>query len=402
MARKRRATPSPTNNLPVPTRGRIAPLPLSYGDFLKDLKERIRGAQVKAALAVNRELLELYWHIGRGIVERQQTEGWGNAVIDRLAKDLQAAFPGMAGFSRANVYRLRAFYLAYAGTGEIVSQPARQIDLALPPEPMASLPWFHNVLIIEKVKDEAERLWYARKALEHGWSRSILDHQIDTDLYRRQGKAVTNFARTLPAPQSELAEQILKDPYNFDFLTLGEDAHERALERGLLEHIRQFLLELGVGFAFVGSQVHLEVAGEDYYLDLLFYHLRLRCFLVIDLKTRAFQPEFAGKINFYLSAVDDLMRHTDDKPSIGLILCRTSNEVVAEYALRDLNKPVGVSSYLTRLVETLPQELQGSLPTVAELEAELRAAQRVPAPAPRRRGKPRKETGTRRPSAHQT
>ncbi len=381
--RRRRLPSSPPANLPVPTRGRTAPLPQGYDAFLKDLKERIRAAQIKAALAVNRELLELYWHIGQSIVERQQTEGWGNSVIDRLGKDLLKAFPGLEGFSRTNVYRMRAFYLAYRDLAAIVPQAVGQLDQGQVPAPLANLPWGHNALLIEKLKDTEERLWYARKTVEHGWSRSILDHQIDTDLYRRQGKAVTNFSRTLPAPQAELAEQILKDPYNFDFLTLGDDAHERSLERGLLEHIRRFLLELGVGFAFVGSQVHLEIGGDDFYLELLFYHLRLRCFLVIDLKTRAFQPEFAGKMNFYLSAVDDLLRHPDDEPSIGLILCKTNNQVVAEYALRDVKKPVGVSSYLTRLVETLPQELQSSLPTVAELEEELRKVKVVPTPADR-------------------
>lgn len=272
---------------------------------------------------------------------------------------------------------MRSFYLAYTDVDQIVSQPARQFGAPVPPEPMASLPWFHNVLIIETLKDPVERSWYAHKTLEHGWSRAILDHQIDTDLYHRQGKAVTNFERTLPPPQSDLAQQILKDPYNFDFLTLGDDAHERHLQQGLLEHIRQFLLELGVGFAFVGSNVHLEVGGEDFYLDLLFYHLKLRAFLVIDLKNRPFQPEFAGKMNFYLSAVDDLLRHPEDKPSIGLILCKSGNHAVAEYALRDIAKPVGVSNYVTRLVETLPLELQSSLPTVADLEAELKAVEDI-------------------------
>jgi predicted nuclease of restriction endonuclease-like (RecB) superfamily len=360
-------------------------VPAGYDAFLKDLKERIRTAQLSAALAVNREVLALYWHIGQQIVARQQAEGWGNAVIDRLGKDLQAAFPGVSGFSRPNVYRMRAFYRAYAGT--IVSQPARQIDLTVPPEPMASLPWFHNVLLIEKLKDPAERLWYAHKALEHGWTRAILDHQVDSGLYRRQGKAVTNFTRTLPPPQSDLAQQVLKDPYTFDFLTMADDAHERAVQQGLLAHIRQFLLELGAGFAFVGENVHLEVGGEDFYLDLLFYHLKLRAFLVIDLKVRPFQPEFAGKMNFDLSAVDDRLRHPDDKPSIGLILCKTSNQTVAEYALRDIAKPVGVSSYVTRLVESLPAELQTSLPTVAELEAELKAAPEAPKPRQGRKKK---------------
>ncbi|HLN32471.1 MAG TPA: PDDEXK nuclease domain-containing protein [Gemmataceae bacterium] len=383
MAQKRSTPPD------KPGRGRSLPVPHGYADFLRDLKERIRNAQIKAALSVNHELLALYWHIGKNIVERQQTEGWGTAVIDRLGKDLQAAFPGISGFSRPNVYRMRAFYLAHAGAGQVVSQAARQSE-AGPPEPMASLPWFHNVILIEKIKDPAERVWYARKCLEHGWSRPVLDHHIDTGLYLRQGKALTNFERTLPPPHSDLARDILKNPYNFDFLTLADDAQERELERGLLEHIRDFLLELGVGFAFVGSQVHLEIGGNDFYIDLLFYHLKLRAYIVIDIKMISFQPEFAGKINFYLSVVDDLLRHPDDKPSIGLILCKAGNQVVAEYALRDIAKPVGVSNYVTKLTETLPSHLQSSLPTVADLEAELRAVKNAaetkePPKRPRRR-----------------
>jgi predicted nuclease of restriction endonuclease-like (RecB) superfamily len=225
------------------------------------------------------------------------------------------------------------------------------------------------VRILDAVSDAAEREWYVRQTIEHGWSRNVLVHQIESGLYSRQGKAVTNFQRTLPAPQSELARQLLKDPYAFDFLTLGEDLVERDLERGLLDHIRQFLLELGVGFAFVGSQYHLEVGGQDFYLDLLFYHLRLRCFVVIDLKVSEFQPEFAGKMNFYLSAVDEQLRHKDDQPSIGIILCKTKNKVIVEYSLRDANKPMGVSTY--QLTESLPKRLKESLPTVEELEAEL-------------------------------
>jgi predicted nuclease of restriction endonuclease-like (RecB) superfamily len=368
----------------APLTGAALSLPAGYDAFLKDLKERIRGSQLKAAVAVNRELIELYWHIGQQITERQERERWGAAVIDRLGKDLLAAFPGVSGFSRTNVYRMRAFYVAYRDARAIVPQPVGQTAPGPVPPPLAALPWGHNVLLIEKLKDPAERLWYARQAIEHGWSRAVLDHQIDGGLYRRQGKAVTNFTRTLPPLQSELAGQALKDPYHFDFLMLAEDAREREVQKGLLAHIRQFLLELGAGFAFVGENVHLEVGGDDFYLDLLFYHLKLRAFLVIDLKVRPFEPEFAGKMNFYLSAVDDLLRHPDDRPSIGLILCKAGNQTVAEYALRDIAKPVGVSSYVTRLVESLPANLRGSLPTVAELEAELQAAQESPKPRRRR------------------
>jgi predicted nuclease of restriction endonuclease-like (RecB) superfamily len=327
-----------------------------YEEFLKDLKERIRGAQVRAALAVNRELVSLYWNVGRDILERQRQLGWGAKVIDRMAADLRRAFPGLKGFSSRNLKYMRAIAEAYPD-----EQFVQQV--------VAQIPWGHNLRILDAITDSAEREWYMRQTVEHGWSRNVLVHQIESSLYKRQGQALTNFTRSLPSPQSELAQQILKDPYNFDFLTIGEDAHERDLERGLLEHIRRFLLELGVGFAFVGSQYHLEVGGDDFYLDLLFYHLRLRCFVVIDLKISEFQPEFAGKMNFYLSAVDDTLRHPDDQPSIGIILCKTKNRVIVEYALRGTQKPIGVSTY--QLTESLPKQLKGSLPTVEELEAEL-------------------------------
>ena len=239
------------------------------------------------------------------------------------------------------------------------------------PKPVAEIPWGHNLVLLAKLKPPLLRLWYARKAVEHGWSRAVLTHHIESQLHKREGKAVTNFQHTLPPPQSDLADQTLKDPYNFDFLTLRSDAHERDLEKGLLDHIQKFLLELGVGFAFVGRQYHMEISGQDYYLDLLFYHLRLRCYVVIDLKMKTFEPEFAGKMNFYLSAVDDQLRHADDKPSIGLLLCKERDHLTVEYALRDLKKPIGVAQWQTKLVESLPKNLKGNLPTVAEIEAEL-------------------------------
>lgn len=284
--------------------------PEGYDDFLRDLKRRIREAQGRAALAVNRELVLLYWEVGRDILGRQQQQGWGARVIDRLAADLHHAFPEMRGFSPRNLKYMRAFAEAWPDE-PIVQQVAAQ------------LPWFHHCVLLDKVKVPAEREWYVRQTIQQGWSRNVLVHQIESGIYHRQGKAHSNFDRTLPAPQSELAQQILKDPYNFDFLTLGSDAHERELERGLLEHVNAFLLELGVGFAFVGNQYPIKVGGEDFRLDLLFYHLRLRCYVVIDLKMSDFRPEFAGKMNFYLSAADDLLRHPDDQPSIGIILCKT-------------------------------------------------------------------------------
>jgi predicted nuclease of restriction endonuclease-like (RecB) superfamily len=330
-------------------------LPDRYHAFLQELKERIRSAQVRASLSVNRELLLLYWSIGRDLLARQQSEGWGARVIDRLAQDLLQAFPGMTGFGARNLKYMRAFAEAYPD-----EQFVQQV--------VAQLPWGHNVRILEMVKAPEQREWYIRQAVESGWTRNVLVHQIESDLHQRKGQAVTNFQRTLPAPQSELAQELLKDPYNFDFLTLGPEMLERDLERGLIEHLRDFILELGKGFAFVGNQYHLEIGGQDYFIDLLFYHLHLRCYVVIDLKIEEFRPEFAGKMNFYLSAMDD-RRHANDAPSIGLILCKEKNRIVVEYALRDTGKPMGVAQY--RLVESLPERLQSELPTNDELAREM-------------------------------
>jgi len=330
--------------------------PEGYQSLLVDLKERIRAAQVRAALSVNRELIALYWQIGRLIVARQEEYGWGTQVIDRLAADLRQSFPDMKGFSTRNLRYMRAFAATYPDM-DVVQQVA------------ARLPWGHTMRLLDTVKDPSERVWYMGQAVERGWSRDMMMRQIESDLYRRQGQAQTNFTRTLPATQSDLARQVLKDPYNFDFLSLGDDALERDLERGLLTHIRAFLLELGVGFAFVGNQYRLEVDGQEYFIDLLFYHYRLRAFVVIDLKMFDFQPEYAGKMNFYLSAVDDLLRHPDDQPSIGIILCKSKNKVVAEYALRNVTTPIGISSF--QLTEALPTDLRGNLPTIEELEATL-------------------------------
>ena len=330
--------------------------PGGYDDFLTGLKDRIRTAQVRAALSVNRELVLLYWQIGRDITARQAEQGWGQAVIRRLAADLQNAFPGVEGFSPRNLERMRAFSLAYPDETAFATQPVSQI------------PWGHNIVLFQKLKDPAQRLWYAQQTLQYGWSRNVLVHQIETGLHARQGQAVTNFERTLPAPQSDLARQLLKDPYTFDFLTLGQEAHERDLERGLLLHLRDFLLELGVGFAFVGSQYQLEVGGDDFYMDLLFYHLHLHCYVVVDLKMGKFTPADAGQMNFYLSAVDDLVRRPPDGPTLGIILCKTKNQTVAQYALRDLAKPLGVAEY------QLLEGLQDALPALDTLERALAEA----------------------------
>jgi predicted nuclease of restriction endonuclease-like (RecB) superfamily len=334
-------------------------LPPNYDHFLKDLKQRIRTAQVKAALAINQEMVMLYWSIGRDILQRQESEGWGTKVIDRLAQDLKAAFPDIRGFSPRNIRYMRTFALAYPDE-QIVQRSAAQ------------LPWRQTMVVLDKLKDQEQRLWYTAQSLQHGWSRDILAMQIDSDLYRRQGGAVTNFDRTLPSPQSDLAQQLLKDPYNFDFISLGKDAQERDLERALVAHIRDFLLELGVGFSFVGSQYPIEIDGRDFRLDLLFYHLKLRCFVVIDLKMGDFQAEFSGKMNFYVSAVDEVLRHPDDQPTIGLILCRSKSRTIAEFSLRGMSQPIGVATHA--IGKELPDSLKDALPTVEQLEAELNSA----------------------------
>ncbi|MBP9090202.1 DUF1016 family protein [bacterium] len=328
-----------------------------YEPFLQKLKDRVRSVQLKAAVAVNTELIGLYWELGRSIVEQQEKSGWGEAVLEQLSNDLMTAFPGMKGFSRRNLYRIRGLYLAYKGESEFV------------PQAVAQIPWGHNIVILEKLKEPVERNWYTIQTLHYGWSRAILTHQIESGLYKRQGKAISNFERALASPQSDLARETLKDPYNFDFLTLDAEALERDLETGLIVHIRSFLLELGVGFAFIGSQYHLEVGDQDFFIDLLFYHVRLRSYVVIDLKATEFKPEYAGKMNFYLSAVDDLLRHPDDKPSIGMILCKDKNKFIAEYALRDTRKPIGIAEYIT--AHSLPEQLRGNLPTVEQIEEEL-------------------------------
>ena len=356
--------------------------PSGYLRFLNEVKERIRTARLRAAMSANRELITLYWQIGKGIVERQRSAGWGKSVVERLSRDLKSEFPDCSGFSPQNIWFMRAFYLCWTEGAENLLQPVREIrsgepadeahgvEQDNPPGPVLQIPWGHNIHLMTKLANPAQRLWYARKALEHGWSRAVLVHQIESGLYERQGKAVTNFRRVLPSARSDLAGQALKDPYVFDFLTMTDEKMERDLERGLVENVRKFLMELGVGFAFVGSQYHLEVEGEDFYIDLLFYHLSLRCFVVIDLKMGAFKPEDAGKMGFYLSAVDDRLRRPGDNGSIGIVLCRSRKRLIAEYALRNIIAPIGVSEY--RLTRDVPEELRRSLPSVEEIERRLR------------------------------
>ena len=331
-------------------------IPIDYRTLLSDLKERIHAARMRATLAANAELTLLYWDIGRCILDRQEQQGWGAKVVQRLSVDLRLAFPDMKGLSPRNLKYMRTF------AGAWPDRPVVQ-------EVLAQIPWYSNLALLEKLADPEDRLWYARKTRLNGWSRNVLAMQIETGLHQRQGKAITNFDSALPALQSDLANNLLKDPYLFGFLGLQDEAQEREIEKALVRHLRDFLLELGVGFAFVGNQHRLEVGGDEFFIDMLFYHLHLRCYVVVELKAVAFKPEFAGKLNFYLSAVDDLLRHADDAPTIGLLLCKGKNKVVAEYALRDMSKPMGVSEY--QLTEALPANLRGKLPTVEELEAEL-------------------------------
>jgi predicted nuclease of restriction endonuclease-like (RecB) superfamily len=330
--------------------------PEGYSGWLADLKSRIHTAQQRASLAVNREMVQLYWQIGQDILARQAAQGWGAKVIERLSQDLRAAFPEMKGFSSRNLKYMRAFAEAWPNE-EFVQQAAAQ------------LPWFHLCTLIDKLKTPEERDWYLRKAVEHNWSRSILAMQIESRLLERSGMAVTNFALSLPKPQSDLARESLKDPYRFDFLGLTEEAQEREIEDALVKHVTSFLLELGAGFAFVGRQVLLDVGGEEFFLDLLFYHLKLRCYVVIELKAGKFKPEHLGQLSFYLTAVDAQVKHPADGPTIGLLLCKSKNQVVAEYALRDKSQPLGVAEY--QLVESLPPELISSLPSIEQIEREL-------------------------------
>lgn len=334
-----------------------------YARVLLDLKNRVQQAQIKSVLAANKELLKLYWDIGQVITHQQQVSGWGSSIIEKLAEDLQKAFPGILGFSRRNIFRMQAFFLAYEKVPQAVAQ--------LEDLPIFSIPWGHNALILERIKNIEERLWYADKVIESGWSRAILDMQIDSNLYKRQGKAITNFIRTLPVPQSDLAQQALKDPYVFDFLTLQKDHVERDVEQGLIDNVQKLLLELGKGFSLAGRQYHITVGKKDCYLDLLFYHYKLHCFVVVELKAGEFDPRDAGQLNFYLSAVDSQVKSPQDAPTIGILLCKTKDNIVAEYALRDINKPIGVADYEAQIVAKLPKNLKSSLPSVEEIEAEL-------------------------------
>lgn len=347
----------------------LTPPPTGYNDWLGDIKAQIHEAQQRASQVLNRELIGLYWRIGRAILDQQDQQGWGAKVIDRLAHDLRTNFPEMKGFSPRNLKYMRAFSEAWPEE-EIIQVVLGQLDAgAIVHQLVHKLPWRHHCVLLDKLKTREDREWYLRKAVEHNWSRNILVMQIESRLRERSGTVTTNFELTLPKPQSDLARECLKDPYRFDFLGLGEEAQEREIEGALVRHVTDFLLELGAGFAFVGRQVLLDVGGEEFFLDLLFYHLKLRSYVVIELKAGKFKPDHLGQLGFYLTAVDAQVKHPDDGPTIGLLLCKSKNKVVAEYALRDNTQPLGVAEYL--LVESLPPDLQTNLPSIEQIEREL-------------------------------
>ena len=333
-------------------------MPDWYSELLGSVRAHVSQGRRRAVAAVTQELVLTYWQVGREILDRQTYEGYGSNVINRLSADLKRAFPDATGFSPRNLRYMRAFAAAWPDL-EIVQRSA------------AHLPWRHHQQLLDKLDDAETRLWYAQRSLEEGWSRNILAHQIDTRLHERSGRAVTNFTATLPPEQSDLAQQATKDPYLFDFLGVTEPRLERDLERRLMDHVSDFLLELGQGFALLGRQVRLTLGGDEFFCDLLFYHVRLRCYVVVELKGGAFKADYLGQLGLYIAAVDDLMARDGDAPTVGLLLCRTKNSVVAEYALRSQNAPIGVAEWATRITDSLPPELAGSLPSIETLEAEL-------------------------------
>ena len=334
----------------------------NYAEWIQTLSKRYRQSQIKAAVKVNNELLQFYWSLGRDIVEMHAESKWGNKLLQNLSTDLQNALPGIKGLSPRNLLYMKNFYLLYKPLTGITPQTEAQLSCIF------EIPWGHHLLLLGKIKSPQEALFYIHKTIDNGWSRSILEYHIEKNLYAQQGKAINNFAVTLPQPQSELANELLKDPYHFDFLQLSEKALERDIETGLVSHISQFLLELGKGFAYMGRQYTLKVGQKEYKLDLLFYHTRLKGYIVIELKAKEFEPEYIGKLNFYISAIDELIRDKADHPTIGILLCKGKDDYEVEFSLRDINKPIGVSSYT---FSELPKEIQQALPDVGELKQQL-------------------------------
>jgi predicted nuclease of restriction endonuclease-like (RecB) superfamily len=331
-----------------------------YSVWLKELKNRVRLVQIKAAVKVNSELLLFYWELGQDIAEKQKNTKWGDGFLKQLSIDLSAEFPDMKGFSLRNLKYTKQWYLFYSKEIEKNQQAVAQL---------IQIPWGHNIVIISKCKNPDEAFFYIQKTIQNNWSRSVLTHHIESNLFKREGKAITNFKATLPAPQSDLARETLKDPYNFDFLTLTERHDEKELEGALVNHVTRFLLELGAGFSYIGQQYKLEISGDEFFIDLLFYHVKLHCYVVVELKAVKFKPEFAGKLNFYISAVDGILKSEQDNTTIGILICKSKNDTVVEYALKDVHKPIGVSEYM--ITRNLPDEFKSSLPSIEEIEAEL-------------------------------
>ncbi len=339
-----------------------------YNSWLKEIKSKLRQSQIKASLKVNTVLLEFYWELGSQIVEKQKDSTWGSGFLKQLSSDLSSEFPDMKGFSYRNLRLIKQWYSFYSNWQQVVANLENpKVEQVVPL--LIQIPWGHNIQIISKSKDTKEALFYVNKTIENAWSRSILVHQIESKLYERSGKAISNFENTLPKPQSDLANELIKDPYNFDFLTLSQDYKEKELESALLDHITKFLLELGSGFAFVGKQKKLQVGQRDFYIDLLFYHTKMHCYVVVELKTGEFEPEYTGKLNFYIKAVDEQIKDIKDEPTIGILLCKNKDKTIVEYSLSDIHKPMGVSQY--ELTSILPDELKSNLPTIEDIEAEL-------------------------------
>ena len=332
----------------------------TYTRWIKELKQKFRQVQLKAAVKVNSELLTFYWEPGKEITQKQKESKWGDKLIENLSKDLMAEFPEVKGFSRRNLMYIQKWYLFYSTRSELVQQVVALIT---------QIPWGHNLVIISKCSNIHQALFYVRKTIENGWSRRVLTHQIESNLYERTGKAITNFEITLPKPQSDLAQEVIKDPYCFDFLTIRENYTERELENDLLNYLTRFLLELGTGFSFLGRQYKLEIEGKEFYIDLLFYHVRLHCYVVVELKTGKFKPEYVGKLNFYISACDSILKSKEDNSTIGILICKSKNNTVVEYALRDTSKLIGVSEY--KIIKELPEELKSTLPSTEEIVAKL-------------------------------
>ena len=328
-----------------------------YINWVNELKTLIQRTQIKASISVNRELMSLYWTIGKSISEKVNTANWGSSVVEELSKDLKEEFPNQKGFSRSNLFSMKKWFEFYSQS---------EIDIEKIQQLVGQIPWGHNVVIISKSKNIEEAIFYSNKTIENNWSRSVLLHQIELNLYEGHGKAITNFTETLPTPHSELATETLKDPYKFDFLTLQEKALEKDIEIQLVKHITSFLLELGTGFSFVGQQVPVKIDNQDFYIDLLFYHIKLKCYVVVELKAIEFKAEFAGKMNLYLSAIDDSLKTKAENPTIGLLLCKSKSEIIAEYALRGMTQPIGIAEY--EINNAIPKEIKTELPTIEEIE----------------------------------